>query len=242
VPTPRHLSRAPLREALIDLQLSTPLSLSFANELGGKKVSGFERKNEIRQFSIKLFGPNETAEDRSEEVLGWRYESGDGNRVVQLRRNGMTYSILREYTEWGDIKSAARSIWEHFRGWAGKATLGRVAVRYTNVLDLPAGVELNNYLSAAPQVPSGLPQALTHFLQRIVVPFDMGIFANITQTLEPSMSMPPVTRVLLDIDVYCQQQFETDSQEIWDFLDHLRRVKNSIFFSSVTERALEAYE
>jgi len=242
VPTPRHLSRAPLLEALIDLQLSSPLNLSFAEDLANKTISGLERKNEIRQFSIKLFGPDQPVQDRSEELLGWRYESADGSRVVQLRRNGMTYSILREYTDWNDIKSATHSIWTLFRGWTGKVSLGRVAVRYTNVLNLPFGAELNDYLAAAPQVPRGLPQTLTHFLERIVVPFDHGIFANVTQTLEPALTIPPVTRVILDIDAFSQRPFESDSNELWVFLDHLRAVKNDIFFYSVTDRALEAYE
>lgn len=36
--------------------------------------------------------------------------------------------------------------------------------------------------------------------------------------------------------------FEAIRRKMWEFLDHLREVKNAIFFSSVTERALEAYE
>lgn len=239
--TPRHLAHAPLREALIDIQIESPLSVPFVSRLATRSIPGFDAKNEIRQFSITLVGAGPPPEDRTDEPYGWRYESTDGNRVVQLRRNGLTYSILREYTEWADIKSAARQVWDLYCGWTDEIRVSRVAVRYINVLDLPAAIELNKYLTNSPQVPEGLPQTLTHFLQRIVVPFDYGISAIITQTLEPTLTSPPKTRVIFDIDAYAQRSFTSDSSQMWDFLDHLREVKNAIFFSSVTEHTLEAY-
>jgi uncharacterized protein (TIGR04255 family) len=242
VPRVRHLARAPLREALIDIQLENPLGTAFAESLETRAIPYYEIKNEIRQFSINLVGTRQPAEDRVEELLGWRYESTDGSRVVQLRHNGMTYSILREYTEWADIKSATQSIWNLYRDWTGGAAVGRIAVRYINVLDLPPIVELNRYLTAAPQIPEGLPQTLTHFFERIAVPFEHDISAIITQTLEQMQSTQPSTRVVLDIDAYAQRSFLSDSDDLWNFIDRLRDVKNLIFFSSVTESTLEAYE
>jgi uncharacterized protein (TIGR04255 family) len=241
MPAPRHLANAPLREALIDIQLASLLDVSFAKELATHEIFGYEQKNEIRQFSIKLPGPGQATEERAEEPIGRRYESSDGRRVVQFRRNGMTCSILRQYTEWQEIKAAAQAVWDAYRQLSGPISVGRVAVRYINVLDLPPGAELNTYLTAAPQVPQGLPQTLTHFLQRIIVPFPLGILGIITLTLEPALTLPPKTRVILDIDVYAQRTFQADSADMWNFLDHLREVKNDIFFSSVTEQTLEEY-
>ena len=180
----RHLAHAPLREALIDIQVESPVAVSFVQNLPSRTIPGFEAKNEIRQFSIKLVGGGPPPEARIDELLGWRYESSDGTRVAQLRRNGVTYSILREYTEWPDIKIGARGVWDLYCKWTGDVSVCRVAVRYINVLNLPPAIELNDYLTAAPQVPPGLPPTLTHFLERIVVPFDRGIFAIIIQTLE----------------------------------------------------------
>lgn len=237
----RQLARAPLREALIDLQFEAPLDADFVVALSDRAVPGFEKKNEIRQFSIKLFPSGESQDQRLEEVLGWRFESRDGNRVAQLRRNGMTYSILKEYTEWSDIKSAAQAVWKLYSEWAGQKRISRVAVRYVNVLELPPGTELSNYLTAPPQVPPGLPHALTHFLERIVIPFDQDIFAIIIQTLEPT-NPNAKTPVILDIDVYARCSFAVDSPALWVFMDRLRDVKNEVFFSSVTEQALGTYE
>ncbi len=183
---------------------------------------------------------NTVATGGTQELLGWRFESPDGARIVQARRDGLGFSVVKGYTEWADIKSAARNVWGFYRQWAGSVSVNRVAARYINVLDLPAGTDLNLYFTASPQIPEGLPQTLTYFLQRIMVPFEHGISAIITQTTEPSVQ--PATRVILDIDVYAQRTFDGDSPELWAFLDRLREVKNAIFFSSVTERTLESYK
>jgi uncharacterized protein (TIGR04255 family) len=55
------------------------------------------------------------AEVLGEEVLGWRYEREDGSAVAQLRRNGITYSILKNYLGWDVLREEARNAWEGFR-------------------------------------------------------------------------------------------------------------------------------
>jgi uncharacterized protein (TIGR04255 family) len=234
----RHLAHAPLREAIIDIRFAHPLDVAFAENLKDFSIPGFVRKNEIRQFEVNITGTEIPA--RSDELMGWRYESEDGARIVQVRRDGLGYSIIREYTEWLDIKTSTQRVWEAFRNRTEESSVSRVAVRYINVLDLPPWSELNIYLTAAPQVPHGLPQALTHFLERIVVPFEDGIFAIIIQTMEQVAQ--PATRVILDIDVYAERTFGSNSLDLWPFLDRLREIKNAVFFSSVTEQTLEAYE
>lgn len=235
----RQLARPPLREAVIDIQLTEQLPVSFAEDLKDKVIPGYERKHQINfgQFSFDVGSGQSSGK---QELAGWRYELPDASRMVQVRRNGMTYSILRDYTEWAEIKAATRQIWNLYRQWAGNVEIGRTAARYINVFDFPVGTELDDYLTAAPKIPEELPQKLDSFLARVVVPFEHNISAIITQAVEPSVQ--PAVRVIVDIDVYAQRVFAADSVELWDFIDRLRQVKNAIFFSLVTERTLEAYE
>jgi len=241
VATQRQLANPPLREALIDFQLADELPVKFAEDFEKQTISGLERKQQIRagKFEIKI-GPPHEALKKSEELLGWRYESPDGSRVVQLRRNGMTYSILRDYKGWPEIRDAARRVWEFYLGYLpGSVTVTRAAVRYINVLEFPPSVELNDYLTAAPQIPQGLPQTLENFLQRIVIPYQSNIHAIITQALEPAAQ--PGTRVILDIDVFAQLTVQGKSPALWNLVDSFRAIKNAIFFASITEAALERY-
>jgi uncharacterized protein (TIGR04255 family) len=241
VATQRQLANPPLREVLIDIQLTTELPKEFAEALSQLKIAGLEKKQELKtgQFEIKI-GRVSEAVVKQDEVLGWRYESEDGSRVVQLRRNGITCSILRGYSDFTEMKDAARRVWELFvEQVQDSVTVGRIAARYINVLEFPINVELNDYLTAAPQIPKPLPQAYEGFLQRVAVPYQPDKHAIITQALDTSIQLE--TRVILDIDVFALRTIEGKSPDLWNLVDDLRALKNAIFFSSVTELALERY-
>jgi uncharacterized protein (TIGR04255 family) len=243
VATQRQLRNAPLREALIDIQLEAPLPVSFAESLAERVVPGLEKKQQIRtgHFEIKVGSEAETqAVRKGYELIGCRFESEDGSKVLQVHRNGITYSILRGYRDWTEIRDATHRFWQFYLEWVRDPIIvARTAVRYVNVLELPPGSELNEYLTAAPQIPKELPQTLDNFLTRVVIPFRDDIHAIITQALEPSV--PPGTNVVLDIDVFSQRKIQGASPNLWSLLDSFRAVKNAIFFSSVTERTLERY-
>lgn len=238
----RQLTHPPLKEALIDIQLAEPLPVEFVEGLEKEMIEGLNRKQNIRAgtFELKMGEPQEVVK-RGEELHGWRYESADGSRVAQIKRNGITYSILRDYKDWPEIRDATRRVWEFYLGRVGRpATVARVAARYINVLEFPPSVELNDYLTAAPQIPKELPQTLENFLQRVVIPYQGNIHAIITQALEATSQ--PGTRVILDIDVFAQQlTVQGESPDLWNLVDTFRNIKNTIFFNSVTEAALEAY-
>ncbi len=237
-----HLAHAPLREALIDIQRADELPVSFAEGLGEIAVGGCRATGEIRRTLPLPVGAVDSASSvASDELFGWRYQSEDASRIIQFRRNGLTYSILRSYTNWEDIKAATQAAWSVYAARSGNLSIQRLAVRYINVLQLPlAAPDLDVYLTAAPRIPAGLPQSLSGFVQRIVVPFaDVDAFATITQALEAAT--PTKLSVILDIDVQKRVDLAGDSHEIGRELDKLREIKNSIFFSSVTNKCLEAY-
>lgn len=239
-----QLARPPLREALIDFQISEELSLSFAENLKDGILPGFEPVHPIKQgmFSFQIGATKPAAASvTKDEIYGRRYQTNDGARVVQARRNGLTYSILRGYSDWADIKNSTQDVWREYIHRAGNVTVQRIAVRYINVLELPIGfADFDDYLAAGPRVPSGVPQSITGFLCHVVIPFpDHGAIGVVTQALEtPTQTHIPV---VLDIDVHKQVALNGNSLEIWSELDSLREVKNSLFFSFVTKKCLEAY-
>ena len=234
-----NLSRPPLREAVIDIRLSSPLPPDFAEKLRMKNFGAFSRIGDVKvggfQFQVPEDKPAQ-AKVTSEQVLGGRFENTDQSQVVLARRDGMTFSVLKNYRDWEHIRDDGRELWRRFLDLSGPAQVGRVALRYINVIDIPQGEDFDNYLTAAPQVPNGLPQLLGNFFQRIEVPFsDQNAIAVITQTLEPPAA------VVLDIDVINQDQMDAASSDVWDKLEVLRVIKNRIFFSSVTARTVESY-
>jgi uncharacterized protein (TIGR04255 family) len=237
----RQLANPPIKEALLDFRLAVAQPPEFTEALSKASIPGLEKKQVLTtgQFEIKI-GPVSEAMVKQQERVGWRYESEDGSRVVQMRRDGITYSILRGYKDFPEIKDAARKIWQlYLEHVQASVTVARTAARYINVLDVPGNVEMNDYLTSAPQIPKELPQVYENFLQRVAIPYQRDTHAIITQALEPSVQ--PGARVILDIDVFALRAISGESLNLWSLVDELRVMKNTIFFSSVTELALEQY-
>ncbi len=231
------LTHPPLSEALVDIRLREELPASVLTKF--KATKGFPVAKEIRhgQFQLKMDKDKPAlAEVLAEGAFGWRYERDDGSVVVQLRRNGMTYSILKNYPGWDVIKEAARDEWVEFLAVSGSVNVSRLAVRYINAINIPLGADYDEYLTTGPRVPKLVPPIVTSFMQRVLVPFaeDMAT-AIITQTLE--VPAPAV----LDIDIFTECSLDGASADIWSRLEKLRSIADRIFFSSLTEKVLESY-
>jgi uncharacterized protein (TIGR04255 family) len=238
-----QLSHPPLREAVILVQLSEELPPSFVETVRGQILAGYQiaRPTKRGQFRFQIDVENPSrAEVTKEEIDGWRFDSNDGAKVLQVRRSGMTFSLLKGYGKWPDFKTSAREVWLQYCKWAGSLSVGRLVIRYINVIEIPLGVDFDDYLAAGPRIPPQIPQLLSGFFHRVSVPFaGADAVAFITQVLEPAgpMSVP----VVLDIEVQSPWNPEKDASEIWSQFDKLREAANLIFFSSLTKKALEMY-
>jgi uncharacterized protein (TIGR04255 family) len=238
-----QLSRPPIREALIDIRLTDVLPASFNERLAERQLSGFSRGVEIKMggFSFEIgVGKPSLAKVTSDEAMGLRFDNADRSQAVQYRRNGMTFSILKNYATWDLFRNAGRELWQQYIGLSGPVKVMRLALRYVNVIEVPMGDDFDEYLTTSPRVPADAPQFLTSFLQRIVVPFnEIDSYAIITQAFEhpTETSLPTV----LDIDVITGSTFDGDDPGVWDKFEKLRVVTNRIFFSSLTEKAMESY-
>lgn len=233
------LTRSPLREALVDIRLRDELPASVLSRFRAPK--GFAVAKEIRQgrFHLKFLEKDRPAQAEvlAEGALGWRYERDDGSEVVQFRRNGLTYSILKNYPGWNTLSEEARHAWEDFLAVSGSVNVNRLAVRYVNGIDIPPGSDYDDFLTTAPRVPKLVPQIVASFLQRVVVPVEEDA-ANviITQTLEL-----PAPVAVLDIDVFAECSLIGVSADIWLKLGKLRNIADRTFFSSLTQKVLDSY-
>jgi uncharacterized protein (TIGR04255 family) len=233
------LTRPPLREVLVDIRLREELPASVLPKFEAAP-KGFPVRKGMKhgqfQFQVEENKPF-AAKVLTEEALGVRYEREDGSEVVQLRRNGFTYSILKNYRGWEVLREAARDMWRVFLLASGPVNINRLATRYINAIEIPLGADYDEYLTTAPRIPKSVPPIVTSFIQRVMVPFEREIAISIiTQTLE--MPGPAV----LDIDVFTEVSLEGASEEIWSRLDNLRNIADRIFFSSLTEKLIESYK
>lgn len=238
-----HLTKAPIVEGLIDFRLrpQTSVTTDQLAALDALIQEKYPTRKNIRAVKAALnLGSEEHNNQISDELIGYRYESADPHYVLQVKSDGFTLSRLAPYSKWADLISEAHYLWDCYTKIIGSSTILRIAVRYINKIELPGpNVDFDEYLTAGPRVPEPLPQGLLEFMTRNIIPFDEEkALMILTQALEPLQPNTLTMPIIVDIDVFSEGSFKSDSEEIWDVLDKLRKLKNRAFFGSITQKAI----
>ncbi|MBA3613503.1 MAG: TIGR04255 family protein [Nitrospirales bacterium] len=241
----RHLSKAPITEALINIQVMLPIhkrTIEHLAALDEKFREQYPDKKTIEEFQYKFEGGLPSTGQSSSKQLGFRYTNGDNTQVIQATISGLTFSRLPPYEDWPKLRAEARRVWKIYADIIQPDGITRVAARYINKLELPGPLlDFDDYLNYVPVVPKALPQMYAGFYSRIVVPDTKHqCMAIITQMYQPGQD-PFAVSVVLDIDVFREKHFG-DEQEAWATIDHLRDFKNLVFFDSLTEKSAELYQ
>lgn len=237
------LKNAPITEAIIDIRIKLKedfeverfLSLydAISDQYPEKKTRHkWEGKFEFKKGE----GPVSSG---TEAIDGYIFTSADAKQMFQARSDGFTFNRLRPYEKWEIFRDEAFRLWKLYRELVSPEIF-RVAVRFINKFDIPLFpqpmLDFNEYLTAAPIVPDGLPQGVSSFLTRVVIHnADVDETAIITQAFEQIVD-PKFLPIILDIDVF-QQKENISEEDAWQMLEELRLFKNKIFFASITEKA-----
>jgi uncharacterized protein (TIGR04255 family) len=245
---PRHLSRAPITEALVDVQVTPKEGLTFDTLKAALEASGFGyyAKGPIMeglfQFSIPVGGEPQSS-SRAAQV-GFRFHSNDEKYVAQCRLGGFTLSRLPPYEDWEKLKAEASRVWKVYAECLSPRRVTRVANRSINNLRLPmhTGEPYQSYLNKVVDVPEEAPQAVETFFQRFqLVDSETGARVILTLT-QAGAASDGVVPVILDLDAFSQTALNPDDREIWATLERLHQLNNRTFFGVITERTAGLYE
>ena len=237
---------APITEALIDIRTQLPKTVSLSNleklHSGIQEEYPQKRTRMMWEGSVELKGEGVPIKTVRRAADGYLFTSSDGKQVVQFRLDGFSFSRLRPYSRWEEVYGEAKRLWEIYRTGTKPIIVQRLATRYINSIEIPSKrFDYDDYFTAAPKIPQGLPQSLSHFFTRLVIPFpDRGATAIVVQT--PAERFDPInTVVILDIDAFAEVSLVSNDAKLDEILAILRRVKNEIFFSSITERTKDLF-
>lgn len=247
----RHLTKAPIVEAIVDLRVkaSPDFDVRSLEAVHSQIKSRFPKLNRyhVQQASFSLTSTSAPEVVATELGLqGFVIKSDDEREIAQFRVDGFTFSRLKRYTSWREVVDTALDLWKRYVSLASPLAVTRVALRYVNRIELAGDLPLDEYLTAGPRIPSSLPDEITGFLSRVfLTDKNTDRHAIITQVLEPRVSNEPLN-LLLDIDVY--NEFKDAAATNLDFdgiiksLDRLHDFKNQVFFASLTEHVIKGFE
>ena len=242
------LRNAPITEAIIDIRIKLKEDfkaerfLTLYDAISSQYPEKKTRHKWEGRFEFKKGeGPISSG---AETIDGYIFTAVDSKQIFQARIDGFTFNRLRPYEKWETFRDEAFRLWKLYRELVSPEIF-RVAVRFTNKFDIPIFpqpmLDFNEYLTAAPIVPEGLPQGVNSFLTRVVI-HDPGLDATaiITQAFEQIVD-PKFLPIILDIDVFQQKEIVSE-EEAWQMLEELRHFKNKIFFTSITEKARRLFQ
>jgi len=242
---PKPLRHAPITEALVNVRATptrpiVPHREAFHDALrdlypGVKDRRGFQAKVQFAK------GKSPVATASEGELQGFQFYSSDERSIAQFRSDGFTFNRLSPYTDGDQLIGEALRLWEIYRRIALPAGVSRVALRFINNLTLPPDPgPLGEFLDSPPTPPPGAGPQLRGFLNR-VESHDPQTGLTIVRTIASARTKPGTEGlgVLIDIDAFRSADLSVEAAELRPVLTALRKLKNDVFFGSITDRTVE---
>ena len=232
-------ANAPITEALIDIRVE-PLPSSMLEDLKAIHDSVKDQCPEKRErFNVQgeiHVGP-EVSASAQRTLIGFDFKTSDGKQIFQARLDGFTFSRLKPYGNWVELRDQARSLWSIYRAVIGGQKVIRVAVRYINQIDIPVpSLDYKDYFLTTPEISPALPQVLSGFFMQLQLPqpdFNGMLILNQTAATPP---VPNTNSVILDLDVFKEAPEFASDEQVWEMLEVLRERKNKYFEGCITDK------
>lgn len=242
-----QLSRPPVVEAVIHWQARAqkPLELDSLREILAQRFHQYATIAPIQRFGFLAKMESQpdalVVENQTKGFIGLRLVSSDGHFIIQFMRDGLAFSCTQAYTHWEPFTQAAKDAWRIYLEIAAPIEIQRLGVRFINHLANATPHTLADFLREPPTCPSNLPLKEFVYQSTFDVPqLPFGI--RIIKMMQPSMpELQQSTGLFLDIDVFSTRAISNEPGELDPMLAQMRWLKNKVFFTLVTDAAVQSY-
>ena len=230
---------APLTEAILDIRVKLPSQITPA-KLKSVQVGEKERYPRLEKLFVvvgKMSVGTQIETSAKQDLNGYRFVSQDNRQIFQARVDGFTFNRLAPYETWESFRDEARRLWNVYRSIAKPQNVTRLALRYINKLDFPLPLnDFKDYLRTIPEISPQMSQGLSGYFMHLELPQpDLGATLLLNQTLIPPPS-PNLVSVILDFDLFSQENVPNAEQDIWKRFEVLRTRKNEVFEACITNK------
>ena len=241
-----HYDKAPITEALIDIQVALPSNFTFEQLRGIKQhISSEYPREQIRGLGQAqfIFGTEAKAETKQQE-WGLMWFSQDERQVFQAHLSGFTFSRLEPYETWERLRDEARRLWNIYQSYVKPAVINRVSVRYLNQFNFPnVRIDPEDYLNTYPHLSPHLPEQLRDFgpfsMSLNIPQPDLGGTLLINEALAGRQRIQNTVPVILDLALFVESPKIATEPDLWNLLERLRERKNLYFEACITDKTRE---
>lgn len=229
----------PIEEALIDVRLNSVISDSQkqVEEFADLFNSELPFKNSKKAFHLHT----DQGIMQKDDFAGIILKDAKPNNVLQLDKDGITYSSIKNYDTWEIFESTFLKYWQEFKKLIDSTTLiRRIGVRFVNKLSVSVRElsDLQKYSTIKVEAPLE-NQELKEVFTRLVISPRLDINCIVTQVLNRQNSGQ---NLILDIDVFTEENISLDDEVLKKLLNNFRDIKNSVFEQSLTPKMKESFK
>ena len=241
-----NLTNSPILEAVIhwEAHANKPLEQISLKDKLTNRLPEYPIIQPQYGIEVKIEG---TPDDRSQfsqhtQWNGFRLEDNPKNYVAQFTHTGIAFSRVQSYESWENFKTEALRVCDVFVELAEPPAIRRLGVRFINRILLKQDESISTYLISEPYRLSGLEiSPKSFFYQDTYQVSDYPYQINLVRTIQPDQSGSGREKALIvDIDVFTNE-VSSIRENLNQQLAEMRWLKNKIFFSNITETALNNF-
>jgi len=240
--TPLRFKNPPIIEAVIGIYVpELPDSILKAFQDASSQLSelGFvdQAPRMHHNFNIELEAGSSSLERKE---LGYQYIRPDRSFAAQFLKNGFLFSQIGSYSTWEEFTLLAKTLWDIYQSIVGATEVVSFQVRYINKLFIPTMKDWENYIRIYPYLPPEVPQGISEYFSRIVMPIE-----NPPGQLTHQQAILPPER-----EGHLTMLFDNDFQfsglglpisSLWSRIDEVRGLKDNYFDYFLTPLMKESF-
>jgi uncharacterized protein (TIGR04255 family) len=236
----------PINEAVIQISTSTQTSPESLKKIANYFKDEYPHQEPLTELDFMIDATGGPSHIRH-AISGYRLTSITNPDVLVVQPGGIVAARLSPYAGWEQLLAATKKVWSYWHRVAGASPISRLGVRYINRIDVPlannTNIELSEYLNFFPQVPKFVPKQLNGYVVQATFPTEKE---NWTATLTSTVLTPPpllnTLSIILDIDLFRIEQVPQREESLWECIESVRSLKNSIFESCITDKTRKCFE
>jgi uncharacterized protein (TIGR04255 family) len=234
--------KPPIREAIF--------TVSFKKEIHIDVLKAFSDLKSIREvYKIKKDSAVIQQQIRTKQQKGRPHQANfliknlqDGyilqpsdkpEKVIQAKREALSFHKIESYADWETLIDEFEDIvTDLVRASIQPIEVKEISVRYINHIKYDVKDSLNEYFNLLPMAVEGVPRNLNSFFLQLGTTQN-ELHAIITETIAKIKEEP---LFIIDLKVSKMLGITLDDESIWSSFDDIRKFKNQLFFSIITDK------
>lgn len=238
----------PIKEAVFDVKFVSEeeIDISLIESLYDILSVEYPKKEPINEQKIDFkIGQGDSEENNFQSTIkptGIRLTSIDGLQVLQLRKDGVTFSRLDPYCGWDNFSKEAERLLDIYIKTVKPNYISRLALRFVNFINIPEiTFDVSDYFNTEPSLSKGIKADMRQFFMRQVIESKSdSLMSIINQTTQGYYE--DGIKILFDIDVFKENiNIAYGSQDYKDLLKKLRDFRSEIFENSISDKTRKLF-